>query len=44
LAFIRGLLLVAAEEIKTEPREVKIEKPDTPRNMKPPPEKKPRLA
>jgi len=43
LAFIRGLLLVA-EEIKTEPREVKTEKPDTPRNMKPPPEKKPRLA
>lgn len=43
LAFIRGLLLVA-EEVKTEPREVKTEKPDTPRNMKPPPEKKPRLA
>lgn len=34
----------APEEIKTEPREVRTEKPDTPRNMKPPPEKKPRLA
>jgi hypothetical protein len=33
-----------AEEPKSESREVKTEKPDTPRNMKPPPEKKPRLA
>ncbi|XP_063221750.1 mediator of RNA polymerase II transcription subunit 6 [Bacillus rossius redtenbacheri] len=32
-------------EVKTEPRaEIKTEKPDTPRNMKPPPEKKPRLS
>nr|CAD7400419.1 unnamed protein product [Timema poppensis] len=31
-------------EVKTEPRvDIKTEKPDTPRNMKPPPEKKPRL-
>jgi hypothetical protein len=35
---------LVAEELKTEAREVKTEKPDTPRNMKPPPEKKPRLS
>ncbi|GLG97978.1 Mediator of RNA polymerase II transcription subunit 6 [Gryllus bimaculatus] len=31
------------EEIKMEPRDIKVEKPDTPRSMKPPPEKKPRI-